>query len=184
MMPRDLWSSCHKELQNWRPWSVVMSLGTPKREIQWRIKASAQSRARSLREAEWPPSTSSIYPRWLKGTACPRKEEVGPPGRREAPRNDGLVPLDVEEEHGRVEQLWRRGNLGKHAPWRGSPMTSGTKRTGASLHGGWTCLQGDVDRGNVRRSCPSKMRAQVGGPRRWKRPVSYTHLTLPTIYSV
>ena len=45
VMPRTEWSSAHKAEVNWRPWSDVMSEGTPNLQIQWRIKAEAQEAA-------------------------------------------------------------------------------------------------------------------------------------------
>ena len=41
-MPRTEWSSAHRAEVNCRPWSELMSVGTPKRQIQWRINAEAQ----------------------------------------------------------------------------------------------------------------------------------------------
>ena len=44
-MPSKVDISDHKELVNWRPWSVVMSPGTPKWATQERKRALAQSSA-------------------------------------------------------------------------------------------------------------------------------------------
>ena len=44
-MPKEAMSSDQRSEVNCRPWSVVMSCGTPKRETQWRSRACAQSTA-------------------------------------------------------------------------------------------------------------------------------------------